>query len=134
MSGVIAEALLEYVVPHVVEALVVAVARGALGAVGRCAERGEATPTRPSPLREAVAESIPRPIARSQLPGRIRLAVPGLRDDPAAAAHVLDRVRSLPGIRGATANPLTGNALVLYDPARASAATILGVMGADAAH
>lgn len=28
MSGVIAEALLEYVVPHVVEALVVVVARG----------------------------------------------------------------------------------------------------------
>jgi hypothetical protein len=56
--------------------------------------------------------------ALSHQPGRVRLRIRGLRDDAARAAAVVDALQALPGVRSASANPLTGNALVRYDPAR----------------
>ncbi len=49
------------------------------------------------------------------LPGRVRVHVPDLTD--AAPWRLEGRLRRLPGVRGAQANPLTGNVLVRFDPA-----------------
>jgi cation-transporting ATPase I len=55
---------------------------------------------------------------------RVRLRVPGLQDDAALAARLVERLEQLPGVRHASASPLTGRALVLYDPARVDAADL----------
>lgn len=52
----------------------------------------------------------------SSLPGRVRFRVAGLRDDPERAGTVLNAMRALPGVRAADVNPLTGSALLQYDP------------------
>jgi len=49
------------------------------------------------------------------LPGRVRVHVPDLADG--APWRLEGRLRRLPGVRGAQANPLTGNVLVRFDPA-----------------
>lgn len=54
----------------------------------------------------------------SDLPGRVRLRVAGMRDDPTKAGVVLNALNALPGVRAVDVNPLTGSALLRYDPAR----------------
>jgi hypothetical protein len=50
------------------------------------------------------------------VPGRLRLRSAALRGHPERAAELEARLRSRPGVRSASANPLTGSVLVLYDP------------------
>ncbi len=50
-------------------------------------------------------------------PGRVRLAVPGLRRAPEREPLIEARVRAVPGVQLAHANAWTGNVLVLFDPA-----------------
>ena len=50
------------------------------------------------------------------IPGRVRLKIPQLRDNPELARDIQQRVSGHQGIRRIEANPLTGSLLVLYDP------------------
>jgi hypothetical protein len=50
------------------------------------------------------------------IPGRVRLKIVYLRDNPELARELRERLVSVQGIRRVEANPLTGSLLVLYDP------------------
>jgi membrane-associated phospholipid phosphatase len=131
MGIALGELLLEYLVSHLAEAVIVTVGRHALRQATRRAACGPAravprAPHSPRELRQPMA-----PGACSQLPGRVRLAVPGLRDSPTIIPLLLAHVRSLPGIHSATASALTGNALIVYDPRHISLAAILAVVAAE---
>ena len=49
------------------------------------------------------------------IPGRIRLKIQKLKNDPAAAKEVAARLRRLPGIDRVEASPVTGSVVVSYD-------------------
>jgi hypothetical protein len=72
----------------------------------------------------APAESRLRIEVRSDTPGRIRLAVPAVRQDPAGLGAILQALRRLPGVLEATGSVTTGTVLVCYDPGRVGAAGI----------
>jgi Heavy metal associated domain 2 len=48
-------------------------------------------------------------------PGRIRLKVEDFKHDPVKARDIEAKLRTVPGIRSADANPLTGSLLLTYD-------------------
>jgi cation transport ATPase len=48
-------------------------------------------------------------------PGRIRLKVNDIKNDPQRAQDIEDRLRTVSGIRSVHANPLTGSLLLTYD-------------------
>lgn len=54
------------------------------------------------------------------IPGRIRLKVPQVRDNPPFATQIEQRLISIPGVQKVVVNPLTSSVLVLYDPAVAA--------------
>ena len=47
--------------------------------------------------------------------GRLRVKIPETKRSVSKALHVEEVIRSLPGITRVTANPTTGNVLVLFD-------------------
>jgi hypothetical protein len=51
------------------------------------------------------------------LPGRLRVYSAALRADPERAAALQAELRARPGVRSARVNPLTGTALVFFEPA-----------------
>jgi hypothetical protein len=59
------------------------------------------------------------------LPGRVRLKVAGLRDNPSLARVIQERLGAVPGIQEVTAAPLTGSVLVLFDPQAVTAPAAL---------
>jgi copper chaperone CopZ len=63
--------------------------------------------------------------------GRTRVRLPELRDNPRAAARLRGKLRGLPGVTTAEANPLTGSVLVEYDNDRLSNDDILSTLGID---
>jgi len=123
--GSVAALLIEFAAGQLVEKLVVAAAeeaaRRALG-TGRPSAAGRAS-AGPGvvPLQVAAAWTS---TVRSHTPGRVRLHVPRMRDDAGSAAVVAARLRRVPGVRHASAQPLTGTALVEYDPEGTSLARI----------
>lgn len=48
------------------------------------------------------------------IPGRIRLKIQKLKNDPASAKEVVARLRKLPGIDRVEVNPVTGSVVVSY--------------------
>jgi hypothetical protein len=50
------------------------------------------------------------------IPGRVRLKVAKLRENPPLARVIQDRLGAVRGIRRVEATPLTGSVLVLFDP------------------
>lgn len=50
------------------------------------------------------------------IPGRIRIKLPELRENPTLAGEIRQRLSPLRGIRQVEANPLTASLLVVYDP------------------
>jgi hypothetical protein len=48
--------------------------------------------------------------------GRLRLRIPGRRHDASWLADLENRLRDLPGITEASANPSTAGVLILFDP------------------
>jgi hypothetical protein len=52
------------------------------------------------------------------VPGRLRVSLPAVKRNRAAAAAVERALAALDGIRAVHANPLTGSVIVRYDPAR----------------
>jgi copper chaperone CopZ len=57
--------------------------------------------------------------------GRLRVKVPETKRSVSKARHVEQVIQSLPGVIRVTANPTTGNVLVLFDSAQLSHAEIL---------
>jgi hypothetical protein len=49
------------------------------------------------------------------IPGRIRLKVPELKDNPVLAEAVQERLSSVPAVGRVETNPVTGSVLVVYD-------------------
>lgn len=60
-----------------------------------------------------------------RLPGRLRVAVPSIYDEPVHAYGLQIRLEQTPGIRIAQCNPQTGRVLILFDEARVSCAHIV---------
>ncbi|MCL6600145.1 MAG: hypothetical protein K6T81_15615 [Alicyclobacillus macrosporangiidus] len=55
-----------------------------------------------------------------RLPGRLRVAVPWIYDEPVRAYRLQMQLEQTPGIRSVRCNPQTGRALILFDEARVS--------------
>jgi hypothetical protein len=62
-----------------------------------------------------------------RLPGRLRVHLPAWRGPGCDALEA--GLRRLPGVRGARANPLTGNALISFDPRVVTETTLLARVG-----
>jgi len=50
------------------------------------------------------------------LDGRLRIGIAGLKRSPETAARIEAELSVFAGITGVSANPKTGNVLILYDP------------------
>src|ERR1051325_2656288 len=62
-------------------------------------------------------QSLPSGVTRCHaLPGRLRLAVSGMKRDHALCAAAVAAARSLPGVRHAEGSIWTGRVLICYDP------------------
>lgn len=113
-GGIVLEIAAEHLVPLLVTEVSSHALRHAARHVARSASaraRSPQAPRAPAPLGLA-----PRTTILSQVPGRVRLQVSGLRGDAARAGRTAARLRALPGVQAASINPLTGSALVQYDP------------------
>jgi hypothetical protein len=122
--GSVAAILIELAAGQLVEKLVVAAAeravRRAVGDGGASAGRAALGPrVVPLPVAAAWTSTV-----RSHTPGRVRLHVPRMQGDTGSAALLAARLRRVPGVRNATAQPLTGTVLVEYDPEATSLARI----------
>jgi Heavy metal associated domain 2 len=53
-----------------------------------------------------------------QVPGRIRLKVPGVKDNPELIDQIKQMFHVIPGIEDVTVNPTTGSVVLLYDTDR----------------
>ena len=62
------------------------------------------------------------------LEGRLRIKIECVKGSPDAAEEVETLLASIDGIERATANPSTGNVLVLYNPARLTQGEILELL------
>lgn len=60
--------------------------------------------------------------------GRLRVKIPETKRSVSKALHVEQVIRALPGITRVTANPTTGNVLVLFDSAQLTHDEILSVL------
>ncbi|TAK27694.1 MAG: copper chaperone [Chloroflexota bacterium] len=65
------------------------------------------------------------------VPGRARVAVPGLQGNPGRAEEVEETLRHLPGVTKVQASHLTGRVLVLFDPALVDLPTISRAIRGD---
>lgn len=50
-----------------------------------------------------------------QLPGRLRVDLPGLPDDPRQMGDLVTEIRNIEGVEKATVNTVSGRALIIYD-------------------
>jgi hypothetical protein len=64
------------------------------------------------------------------LDGRMRIKVAEIKRSPDAARRTEVTLRGLAGITGVTANPASGNVLVLFEPEDATADDIVGAIRA----
>jgi copper chaperone CopZ len=62
------------------------------------------------------------------LNGRLRIKVAEVKGSPIKALEVEGQLRRIDGIDHVRANPITGNVLVLYDPARIEQFEIFGAL------
>src|SRR5499427_7491296 len=83
------------------------------------AQRGSSSPARPerSPAPPAAPRRIAVEIVFVAVRGRARLHVQGLRGRPEYAGRLQARLAVAPGVRLAQASAVTGNILLLFDPA-----------------
>jgi copper chaperone CopZ len=59
------------------------------------------------------------------IPGRVRLKIGEVRDNPALAWDVEEQLSRIPGVKRVEANPVTGSVLVLFDEPQATPADSL---------
>ena len=64
------------------------------------------------------------------LEGRLRVKLEGVKGSPVRAAEVERELQALEGVEQVTANPKTGNALILYDSSRIQQQLILDTLWA----
>ncbi len=64
------------------------------------------------------------------VPGRVRLKIPRVKQNPELARQAQERLSQVPGVQGVEANPATGSLLILYDLAMLASAEALGPLGA----
>jgi hypothetical protein len=62
------------------------------------------------------------------LDGRLRIKVPHVKGAPARALEVESRLRQVDGIDHVTANPTTGNVLILYNSCRIAQHEVLDIL------
>ncbi len=63
------------------------------------------------------------------LPGRVRLKLPRLKENPELASQAREKLGRVPGIQSVEANPATGSLLILYDLAMLASVEALGPLG-----
>jgi hypothetical protein len=63
------------------------------------------------------------------LPGRVRLKIPRVKENPELARRAKKKLSQVPGIQGVEANPATGSLLILYDLAMLASVETLGPLG-----
>ena len=63
------------------------------------------------------------------LPGRVRLKIPRVKDNPELARQAQDKLGRVPGVQRVEANPATGSLLILYDLALLASVEALGPLG-----
>lgn len=63
------------------------------------------------------------------LPGRVRLKIPGVKDNPKLARQAQEKLGQTPGIQRVEANPATGSLLIIYDVAMLASLEALGPLG-----
>jgi copper chaperone CopZ len=107
--------LLELAMVEMVEFAVVRLGRWAIQQAQQSVESRPEPPSQP-PVASQRLHSVPRAAVVSCTPGRARISVVGLRGNGNLACAVQDLVLGLPGVQDVTANPVTGNILVVYDP------------------
>src|SRR5262245_16397987 len=69
------------------------------------------------------AHSVPPPVTllSAAVPGRLRVRVEGLRRSPSLATRIVERLVALAPVASASANPITGSVLVIFDVTRVTA-------------
>ncbi len=65
---------------------------------------------------------------RSSLPGRMRLYVPAVTQEPALAGQMVQQLESTGVIHQVKTEPRTGSVLICYDESRVQAPVVLGAM------
>ena len=65
---------------------------------------------------------------RSSLPGRMRLYVPAVTQNPVQAGEMAEKLESTGVIHQVKAEPRTGSVLICYDESRVQAPVVLGAM------
>ncbi len=70
---------------------------------------------------------IPTTVLHGAVPGRLRLKVGGLRGNPGLKGDLEHRLAGYGGVTAARASPLTGNLLILFDPALPQDAILAGL-------
>jgi len=63
------------------------------------------------------------------LPGRVRLKIPEVKENPELARQAQEKLGRVPGIERVEANPATGSLLILYDLALLASVEALGPLG-----
>jgi hypothetical protein len=63
------------------------------------------------------------------LPGRVRLKIPEVKDNPELARQAQEKLGRVPGIQRVEANPSTGSLMILYDVAMLASVETLGPLG-----
>lgn len=63
------------------------------------------------------------------LPGRVRMRVSGLRDEPSSAAAIADALASLPGVLEVRVRAFTGSVLCSYDDSRTTESDVVEATG-----
>ncbi len=63
------------------------------------------------------------------LPGRVRLKIPKVKDNPELARQAQEKLGLVPGIQRVEANPATGSLVILYDVAMLASVETLGPLG-----
>jgi hypothetical protein len=64
------------------------------------------------------------------LPGRVRLKIPRVKENPELARQAQEKLGRIPGIHRVEANPATGSLLIIYDVAMLASLEALGPLGA----
>ncbi len=62
------------------------------------------------------------------LDGRLRIKLVEVKGSPSKALEIESRLREYPGIHQVSANPVTGNVLILYDPVKLAQHEVLDTL------
>jgi hypothetical protein len=73
--------------------------------------------------------SVRPPVLAHDIPGRLRVVIPWVQDDPRGAAVLCGTLRTIDGVIDAQASPITGSVTVLYGVCGATRARVLGALG-----